>query len=228
MGHALRFFIEGDYTAGQNITLPDPLRHRLKKVLRLSRGDSIHLWNGKDGLWLAELNHDNLKTVELKNQLEAQSFVPKKHLFMGLPKRDAWETILRQATELGITDIHPIKTEFSDRDKTKPERAKLICTEASEQCERLDVPVLHPISTLKDAVSDFGNTIFWAAERGENAENIPTYTEGHGFLIGPEGGFSDAENNFLMKEKHVISISLGPIILKADTAVVALLSKISL
>jgi 16S rRNA (uracil1498-N3)-methyltransferase len=228
MGHALRFFIEGDYTAGQNITLPDPLRHRLKKVLRLSRGDSIHLWNGKDGLWLAELNHDNLKTVELKNQLEAQSFVPKKHLFMGLTKRDAWETILRQATELGITDIHPIKTEFSDRDKTKPERAKLICTEASEQCERLDVPVLHPISTLKDAVSGFGNTIFWAAERGENAENIPAYTEGHGFLVGPEGGFSDTENDFLREQKHIISISLGPIILKADTAVVALLSKISL
>ena len=228
MGHALRFFIEGDYKAGQSLPLPDPLRHRLKKVLRLSRGNTIHLWNGKDGLWLAELNHDNLKTVELREQLERQTFLPKKHLFMGLPKRDAWETVLRQATELGVTDIHPIKTEFADRDKTKPERAQLICVEASEQCERLDVPTVHAVTRLQDAISGFSSTIFWAAEREDSAKKCPTYTEGHGFLVGPEGGFSDAEKTFLMDQKHIIPISLGRLILKADTAVPTLIGKISL
>lgn len=228
MAHARRFFVEGQYTEGTTLPLPDPLRHRLKKVLRLGVGDSLSLWNGMDGLWQAEINHENLKTVVLKSQIEPQMTQPKKVLMMGLPKREAWETILRQATELGVTDIYPLKTEFSVRDKLKEGRAQLIFIEAAEQCERLDIPTLHPLTTLADAVRAHQDPIYWAAERDPSAPDLPLYTTGSAFLIGPEGGFSESENTFLKEVAHVHATSLGPLILRADTAVPSILGKISL
>lgn len=228
MAHARRFFTQDPLAEGQVIHLPDPLRHRLKKVLRLGLGDSINLWNGKDGLWACEINHENLKTVHVRSQVEPQTHQPQKHLFMALTKRDAWETILRQATEMGITDIHPVVSDYAERDKTKAERVQLICTEAAEQCERLDVPHLHPVRPLKEAIKAHTTRIFWAAEREENAHTTPTFQAGDGFLIGPEGGFSESEKGMLQTLSHVVPISLGPLILKADTAASALIAKISL
>jgi 16S rRNA (uracil1498-N3)-methyltransferase len=140
-------------------------------------------------------------------------------------KRDAFETALRQATELGVAIIQPVRTDFVVKTDFNAERAQAIIVEAAEQCERLTLPTLLPVMNLKQAVENQG-TLYWAAERELAAAWPQVPKSSAAVLVGPEGGFSVAEKNWLKQQPQVHPVSLGHNILRADTAVVAVLSQL--
>lgn len=213
------FYLDAPLQAGARLALPEALQGRLSRVLRLGEGADIALFNGRHGLWRARLLDAKAKQVEVLVQLQPQAEASGSTLVLGLPKREAWETALRQATELGVTAIQPLTTQFSQRDKFNAVRAETILIEAAEQCERLTLPALLPLQPLEGWLKTLTTPCAWAYERGDGA---PAYTDA--VLVGPEGGFSPNEVALLQANPQIHSFSLGPTILRTDTAVVAALT----
>lgn len=221
------FYLATPLHANQTITLPKPLQHRLAKVLRLGQGAEVGLFNGmpsnqNGGLFLAKLLDNHARTAQITTQLSPTPTQTGLVLVLGIPKREAWETALRQATELGVSAIQPLKTEFCQVGKLNTERAQTIMIEAAEQSERLNIPQLLPLQTLESFLAQLQTPCLWAAER---ASTKPLSTQPNQVLIGPEGGFSPTEKSQLQTHPHIHPISLGPTILRTDTAVVATFSK---
>lgn len=133
--------------------------------------------------------------------------------------------LIEKAVELGITDLHPILTEYTDVRKINEERVQAQILEAAEQCERLDIPALHKMHGLKDAITQFDGTIIAAVERGDYPKSIDiqSFSSAYGILVGPEGGFSDEEIEFLRNCKNIKCVSFGEIILRSETGFLKLL-----
>ncbi|NBX85986.1 MAG: 16S rRNA (uracil(1498)-N(3))-methyltransferase [Proteobacteria bacterium] len=221
------FYLSATLQTGQNLTLPPELQHRLHKVLRLGQGAAVAFFNGllasqNGGIYTATITNPSCRTATIGAQLAATPAVSGPILAIGVPKREAWESALRQATELGASAIQPLKTAFCQVGKINTERAQSILIEAAEQSERLTIPTLLPLQTLESFLSTLNTPCAWAAER---TPAQLTTLKPHHILIGPEGGFSPAEKSQLQAHPNIHPIALGPTILRTDTAVVATLAK---
>ncbi|HEX2859097.1 MAG TPA: RsmE family RNA methyltransferase [Alphaproteobacteria bacterium] len=224
-GDLKRFFIDDELREGAVVKLPATLARRLDTVLRTDEGARIGLFNGSSGLFEADVLRDGKAGVG--RELLAHTPCPPLELWLGLPKRDAFETCLRMATELGVTRIVPLLTSFVVKKDINPERAHTLMVEACEQCERLDLPVLAPIAKLDTALHTLQGKLAWAASREvEGREELMPDPMLRAILIGPEGGFSPAEENLLMRHAGVVPVSLGDTILRVDTAVAAGLARL--
>lgn len=207
------------------ILLPKDVAHRLGKVLRLQAGAELALFNGQDGLWHARLDDPKAGAATCIKCLSPQPPDAGPTLLLACLKRDAFETALRQATEMGASFIQPVGTDFAVKTTFNPTRAQAITVEAAEQCERLTLPQLGPLLPLKQAVT-MHHALYWAAEREEATPWPPQPSRQAAVLIGPEGGFSTAEKSWLRQQPGVVPVSLGANILRADTAVVAALGQL--
>jgi 16S rRNA (uracil1498-N3)-methyltransferase len=217
------FYLHAPLQVGARLALPEALQTRLSRVLRLGEGAELGLFNGTQGLWRAQLLDAKAKHVEVLAQLHPQPTARGTTLVLGLPKREAWETALRQATELGVAAIQPLSTQFSQRDKFNAARAEGILIEAAEQCERLTLPTLLPLQPLEGWLKMLTTPCAWAYERGGSHPKPAGCV-----LVGPEGGFSPAEVAALEAHAQIHPFSLGPTILRTDTAVVAALTAVQL
>lgn len=218
------FHTPASLAKGATVALDAPLQHRLSKVLRMGEGAVIGLFNGDGKGWQAEVTDPKCRTARIVAELPAKPPLPPRTLVLGLPKRDAWETALRQATELGVTAIQPLKTEFSQVGRVNMERALATVMEAAEQSERYVLPQVEPVLTLPEFLQSLAQPCAWAYERLEQASTAtPQSTM---VLVGPEGGFSAAEVALLQANRHIHAFSLGPTILRTDTAVVAALARL--
>lgn len=226
--------------SGMDITLHDDQTHYLKTVLRLRDGDKVRCFNGQDGEFLASWMMVGKKSSQL-TILDQLRLMPndettepyRVHLFFPLIKKDRQDWLIEKAVELGVTDLHPILTDHVIVRDINRDRVMRQIIEAAEQSERLDIPHLHPLSSLKDilATKAVDITLFVALERCENAPLLSSLVADQrskdmprkscGFLCGPEGGFSAAEAERLQSLSqtgacHVVN--LGPTILRAETA----------
>lgn len=218
-----QFFVGEALRPGQTITLNKDLHHRLTKVLRLGEGAEIFLCDSLTGRYRATLHGKTAQVEELHTPLSSTS--QQISLWLGLPKREAWESALRQATELGVHTIQPILTRYSVPTKLNEERAHTLVTEASEQCERLTLPHVPPLAKLEHLLDSFEGTIYWADETAAGTPTTLSQSSPNiAVLVGPEGGFSPEEITQLKASPKVKSLSLGPTILRTDTAVVAALA----
>jgi 16S rRNA (uracil1498-N3)-methyltransferase len=229
-----RLYIEHDLAAGTQLTLGKEQSLYLAAVLRKVVGDEVVLFNGRDGAWLARLGSDSKKSVglDLVEQIAAQT--PVSDLWYGFAplKTERLDYVIQKAVEMGAGTIQPVITRFTQVGRLKHERLVANAIEAAEQCEVLSVPTVEPEMTLERLIDS------WPAERkliladeGE-ASSSPVEAlqrlrgDKVGVLIGPEGGFSDEERSKLHALPYVVPISLGPRILRADTAAVAALAVI--
>lgn len=223
-----RLFVLSPLHKGARIALDANQAHYLANVLRLPIGGDVLLFNGKDGEWSATLHATSKKGGEVVCvvQTRPQDTVPDLWLLFAPVKGDRIDHIVEKATELGATGIVPIITERTIVRKVNLERLAARCVEAAEQCGRLSVPQLldaQPLSAFYQAPTDDGILLF-ADEVGDGetvGAALASKPSKVALLTGPEGGFTPSERAKLRACFHVRAVSLGPRILRADTATFA-------
>ncbi|WP_134678493.1 16S rRNA (uracil(1498)-N(3))-methyltransferase [Paracoccus ravus] len=226
----IRLFIDHPLALGQGIALSSDQAHYLSSVMRQGPGDEILLFNGRDGEWLARIERLAKRNGEVAPvaQTAPQMNPPDLWLLFAPIKKARTDFIVEKAAEMGAARILPVQTEFTNSERIRQDRLQAHAIEAAEQCGGTYVPEvtdLTPLSRLLDRW-DAGRRILWADEsRVGPARTLAGLSQGPwAVLIGPEGGFSDSERRRLSGMDCVTPISLGPRILRADTAAVASLA----
>ena len=218
MARSIRLYVDATLQAGSVVLATPEQAHRLVTVMRRGRGDTVQLFNGSDGEWQGHIQAISRGRAELAidRLLRPQSSEPELWLLFALLKRDATDLVIEKATELGVTDLQPVVTERANTHRVNQSRLDAIATEAAEQCERLDVPRVHPPQPLHDLLAGWprGRLLCVAAERTA----APPPPRAAALLVGPEGGFSEAELDAIKAHPFVTLASLGPRILRAETA----------
>lgn len=218
--------------AGECIELRDADYHHVINVTRHRVGDTIHIFNPRSGEWAARIESAHHKQgsncVLLKPIKAPLEQIRSVHLAVGKIKPDTWGWLLEKATELGATHIHPLITEHTQHtQKWQAHKWQLLMKGAAQQCERLDVPSLGEPRYFQDFLKNLSHSTAWfAALERCDASHFNARQGDVGFIIGPEGGFSDYEKELLIKHPHVQAISLGEYILRSETAAIAALAKL--
>jgi len=226
----IRLFIPHDLAAGARLDLDEGQSRYLGAVMRQAVGDAVLAFNGRDGEWRAVVAAVGKRVVslEVEAQTRGQEVGPDLDLVIALVKRARLETIVEKAAELGARRVRPVVTERTNADHTRVDRLQAIATEASEQTGRLDVPqVLEPVK-LEKLIGGWedGRRLLFCDEAGD-ARPVLAAVEAGGpwaILIGPEGGFSPKEREMLRALPYATPATLGPRILRADTAAISALT----
>lgn len=231
----IRFHCEDSLEAGVAIRLSPEQAHHARTVLRSSVGTRIHLFNARDGEWWGTLGVDGRRLeVRLAERFAPPAVTAGPWLLFCPVKRQATDLIVEKATELGATGLCPVLSRRTQADRVNPDRLRAVATGAAEQCGRLDVPALLPpmkLETLPAAMAAGDlplDRLVWGDERG-NGQGVGAACgtapcDRLGLLIGPAGGFDDAERDLLAASDRAVAVDLGPRILRAETAAIALLA----
>ncbi|WP_374764406.1 16S rRNA (uracil(1498)-N(3))-methyltransferase [Yunchengibacter salinarum] len=230
-----RLAITNDLPGTGPIHLDKDQSHYLAHVLRARPGEQIGLFNGRDGEWLAQITGVNKKAVELAVLSLRRGQRPEPDIWLAFApiKKARIDFVAQKATELGAARLMPVMTRRTQVDRVKTDRLAANAREAAEQCERLSLPRVDEPTRLDDLLAA------WPHDRhlmfcDEDLSGRPALdaltrfdpeTPGPwGILIGPEGGFDPAERDAIHRLPHVVPVSLGPRLLRADTAAMAALS----
>lgn len=227
-----RLYCEATLGQGKIIDLEQGQVHYLRNVLRAEQGSCLRLFNGQDGEWIAEINEISKKkaTAQVtKCSREKQLDMQQRILIFAPIKKTETDFVIQKATELGVTDIYPVLTDHSNTHKIRKDRFETIAIEAAEQSERLSLPNIHDLQPIKSVLSACLKelSVYVAMERYEGQTNFEKPVDGWAVIIGPEGGFSDAEKEAFLSAKGIIPLSLGDTVLRAETAAIAALSVLS-
>ena len=231
-----RLFINVPLNDGKIITLAPDQMHYLLHVLRLGVGAPIAVFNGVDGEYLATIIEAVKKRCAISIKVRSRPQIQCRDLWLLFApvKKARLDFVAQKASELGVRVIWPVKTDFCQISRVNGDRLAANAIEAAEQTERLDIAEIKPFSSLLTALQHFENErlLIWCdeASAGHSALNISTALaaapphEKAAVLIGPEGGFSESERTDLQSRINCLKISLGPRILRADTAAISALS----
>ena len=195
------------------------------------------VFNEKDGEFSATITQLEKRhgTLTIHKQARPAYIPPELHLIFCPVKNTKTEWIIEKATELGVTHIHPVISDHTMVKKTNRERLTFAAISAAEQCKRFDIPTIHPLCTLSQKLKDWSTetTIIHGDETG-SGQPIGQLLQDNNIimpmaaLVGPEGGFSQTEVALLASLDYVQSVGLGERILRADTAILSMLSAINM
>lgn len=239
-----RLFLPHALQSGTPVILDREDTHYLINVMRRTQGDAVRLFNGRDGEWRAQIAEASKRAarLELVEHTREQAQVPDVELLFAPIKRAKTDLIIEKATELGARAIRPVTTQRTQSDRINVERFKIIAKEAAEQTERLDLPEISDLAKLDRVIDGWDEDrilIFcdeagddgarpWGGERGRAEAALGQFADlkdrPASILIGPEGGFSAAERDQLRGLEFTRPVSLGPRILRAETAAIAALT----
>lgn len=224
---APRLYVEADLSGGARVPVDGNAAHYLISVMRVKDGEPVLLFNGRDGEWAA-LARDirkrdlMLECVEQAKPLEA---VPDFWLCVAPIKKGRIDLIAEKACELGVARLQPVLTQRAVVDRLNLGRLRAQMIEAAEQCGRTVLPDLDNMVKLDALLRDWpeGRHLFFADEMGGVAmrHSFSTHSGPAALLIGPEGGFTDEEREAIRAHANARPISLGPRILRAETAALA-------
>jgi len=227
---APRLVVPGPLVEGAGVALREGQAHYLARVMRVATGDAVVVCDDETGEWAAEVVSAGKREVELavRKRLRAREQVPDLWLCAALLKKPNFDLVLEKATELGAARIQPLVTRRCVADKLNPDRARTIVTEAAEQCARTALPELAEPATLDALLRGWpeDRALFFADETGGTpaAAAFAAQQGPAALLIGPEGGFDDAERAAVRALPHARAISLGPRILRGETAALSALA----
>jgi 16S rRNA (uracil1498-N3)-methyltransferase len=237
---ATRIRHPGPFETGATVRLDADRAHHLRHVLRLAEGATVALFDAAHGEWTARVSAYGKRdaTLEIgRCRRAAEAAGPDLWLLMAPIQRDRLETVVEKATELGVTRIMLVATARTQGGRVNVDRLGAIATAAAEQCERLDVPAIAEPMPLEAVLRAWpaDRALIAAVEAGEARPVAPVLQEmvaipggaamrGGAVLVGPEGGFTSSELDALRKLPFLCRVGLGPRVLRADTAAVALLA----
>lgn len=241
-----RLYVDNPLSEGAALALGEEAANYLSRVLRLGIGGEARLFNGRDGEWLARIEAVGSRRIDLslaqQTRAQPQGGGPGVALLFAPVKKDETDLIVEKATELGAGAIWPVLTERTQTRTVRLDRFRKIALEAAEQTERLDLPEVADAQALPRALEALGpgTALIYCDEAGDEAgaawggnagraAPVRQVLEGlkgrdAAILVGPEGGFTPFERAGLRGRKDTYPVSLGPRILRAETAVVAALS----
>jgi 16S rRNA (uracil1498-N3)-methyltransferase len=230
-----RLFVGGDLAAGLTFDLAESQAHYLTTVLRMRLGARLLVFNGRDGEWAATLVEVRKRgaTLRVEHETRPQEGGPDIDYLFAPLKRSRLDYMVQKATELGVRRLRPVITERTIAERVNSERMVANVIEAAEQCGVLSVPEVRPPIKLENLLSDWdtGRRLIFCDEHqteGDPIESLQKLSPGPlALLIGPEGGFTDGERERLRANSYVVPISLGPRIMRADTAAVAALALVN-
>ena len=230
-----RLFVKSKLERGAEIGLGKDQAHYLGTVLRLKPGERVLLFNGADGEWCAELAAIGRKGAEarIERRTRPQDQGPDLHYLFAPLKRARLDYMAQKATELGASALRPVITRHTVAERVKTDRLLANAVEAAEQCGILRVPDDMRARETVEARGGLGRNrlLIFADESAVHAspiEVLKTRRPGPlAVLIGPEGGFEREERAALLAKPFVLPISLGPRVMRADTAAVAALALVN-
>ncbi|WP_294211495.1 16S rRNA (uracil(1498)-N(3))-methyltransferase [uncultured Sphingomonas sp.] len=221
-----RLFVEQPLAPGP-LRIDGPAAHYLLSVMRTAPGDPVKLFDDVTGEWLAtavQVGRRDL-TVDVSTRLREREPVPDLWLCAAPLKKGRIDWLAEKACELGVDRLVPVVTARTIVDKLKTDRLRAHMIEAAEQCARTALPAVDEPVKLAAMLRDWPatRTLFFADEAGGDpaVAAMRTHPGPAAILIGPEGGFTDAERAMIREHSQAIGISLGPRILRADTAAAA-------
>lgn len=220
-----RLFVREPLSAGAHIDLDPGQANYLNNVLRLSKGDELLTFDGRSGEWLARIGEAGRKrmSVSLIRQTRAAETIPDLWLAFAPIKRAQVDWMVEKATELGIARLIPVVTQRTVVERVKLERLEAIAIEAAEQCGRTRLPELaEPVQLAKLLAHPRDERRLYFADENGGASIAKAFVPGPAMILtGPEGGFTDEERARIRAADDVVAISLGPRILRAETAALA-------
>jgi 16S rRNA (uracil1498-N3)-methyltransferase len=230
----VRLYVDRDLGAGARFDLDRSQSHYVVHVMRLAPGGEVALFNGRDGEWRARIEaaRKGICTVAAEDRTRPQAASPDVWLVFAPVKRAPIDLVAAKATELGVRALRPVMTLHTAVTRVNVERVRANAIEAAEQCGRLDVPEVFPPEPLSDLLAR------WPTERRllvcDESGSAPPVADAlasergnpgpWAILVGPEGGFASAELDAFRKLTFSKAVSLGPRILRAETAAIAALA----
>ena len=223
-----RLFIRQPLEKGARVALDANQTNYLGNVLRLGPGAKLLLFDGQSGEWLARIDEAKKKMMilDVEERTREAEVMPDLWLAFSPVKRTKTDWLVEKATELGAARLLPIITQRTIAERVKLDRLEGIAIEAAEQCGRTRLPEITEPVSLKQLLGsrDPARRLYFADEQGGELA-ARTFSSGPGLiLIGPEGGFSDDERASIRAAPNVAPISLGPRILRAETAALSALA----
>lgn len=227
----IRLFVEHPLGPGQLVPLTEGQAHYLFGVMRLGLGVAVLLFNGRDGEWRADVVEASKRSGILvcAALTKALQLPPDLWLLFAPIKKARTDFIVEKAVEIGVARIMPVQTQHTHADRIRQDKLQAHSMEAAEQCGATVVPEVAELAGLEKVLAgwDSARRILWCDEAMAGAPfALADFARGQpwAILIGPEGGFSEREQARLRGMSCVVPVSLGPRILRADTAAVAALT----
>lgn len=230
-----RLFVKSRLHAGAEVALTTDQAHYLANVLRSRPGDQVLVFNGVEGEWCARIGNVSKKTATLtaQHQTRPQEGGPDLHYLFAPIKRARVDYMAQKATEMGASLLQPVLTRRTIAERVKTERLQANAVEAAEQCGILRVPEVAAPEKLDALLEqwDADRLLIFADEAAPTSSPLEVLAAQDrkplAVLIGPEGGFEPEERVMLLRQPFIMPLSLGPRIMRADTAAVACLALVN-
>jgi 16S rRNA (uracil1498-N3)-methyltransferase len=230
---APRLFVDGPLQAGATVALDRNQANYLGNVLRLSAGEQVLVFNGQDGEWRASISgRKRPESVAIAEQTRPQDRLPDLTYVFAPLKHARLDYMVQKAVEMGVSSLQPVLTRFTQVSRVNGERMRANVIEAAEQCGILSLAsVANPV-TLESYLArrEPQRLLVFCDEAADVADPLQALQNGKAangridVLIGPEGGFAEEERAILLRQPQILRLSLGPRVLRADTAAVAALA----
>jgi len=228
---APRLYVDAPLHAGQTVELARDQSNYLGNVLRLGAGDTILVFNGRDGEWTAEIaGRKRPDSLTIRSQTRPQDRLPDLTYVFAPLKHARLDYMVQKAVEMGAARLQPVLTRFTQVSRVNGERMRANVVEAAEQCGILSLAAVADPMPLERFLSsrDPKRLLVFCDEAADVADPLAALraakAEGVDVLVGPEGGFAEEERAELLHQSQILRLSLGPRILRADTAAVAALT----
>ena len=228
-----RLFVDAVLAAGETVALERNQGNYLGNVLRLSAGAAILVFNGRDGEWQASISgHKRPDSLTIQARTRPQDRLPDLVYVFAPLKHARLDYMVQKAVEMGAASLQPVLTRFTQVSRVNGERMRANVIEAAEQCGILSLAGVAEPMKLDRYLSqrEAERLLVFCDEAAETADpsqalrNAPAASRGIDVLIGPEGGFAEEERAILLRQPRILRLSLGPRVLRADTAAVAALA----
>lgn len=223
-----RLYVTTPLTAGARVELGANQANYLGNVMRLKEGDRLLVFDGTSGEWLAEVAEAGKKRMKLSvvEPTRPQENVPDLWLAFAPVKKGRVDWLVEKSVELGVARLLPVLTQRTIVDKLNLDRMRAHIVEAAEQCGRTELAAIDPPVKLDTLLKspDPGRTLYFADETGGEPASSAFRSGPAMILVGPEGGFTPEEAQSIRSQANSVAISLGPRILRAETAALAAIS----